>query len=290
MVEAIGGLRRRRPRRLRTGDRERQNRWSPRTRLSWALHGEGLARRPPRPRASASPTEAAVAGGIPIIKGLRDGLAAQSRVDRVRDLSTAHLQLHPHRIKKICPRQRGARSSAKCWPDAQRSGLCRSDPQLRPSTRRCGPHQGDPAGPRLGSTDWPISDTLHVEGIRHVSALDIAFRRRTRLSDQAPGHRPLGWRRGWNSGSHSLHGARRAPDRDVRGRVQRRRRQGRLSWARSGCSVPGGARAEPASAIVADLVDLARGFGRADPGTREGPGAAWSPVPMDRRAGGALYT
>ena len=70
-------------------------------------------------------------------------------------------------------------------------------------------------------------DQVHVEGIRRISALDIAFADRTRLPHQAAGHRAADRGRDRDPGA-SLHGAADRADRAGGWRVQRRGGRGRF--------------------------------------------------------------
>ncbi len=110
--------------------------------------------------------EAAVAGGIPIIKALREGLAG-NRIDRVAGIlnGTCNYIL-------TTMREQG-REFADVLADAQRLGYAESDPSFDVD--------GIDAAHKLAilaalafnrPVDFPA---VHVEGIRQVSAVDIAF-------------------------------------------------------------------------------------------------------------------
>ena len=96
------------------------------------------------PRRSASPLmfEAAVAGGIPAIKAVREGLAAND-LSRVARHPERHLQLHPDHDARARPR---IRRSAGRGAEAR---LRRGRPVLRRGRHRRRPQAGDPGGARL---------------------------------------------------------------------------------------------------------------------------------------------
>ncbi len=117
-------------------------------------HGVGLA------------FEAAVAGGIPAIKALREGLAG-NRIARV----TGILNGTCNYILTVM-RERGL-EFAEVLQDAQKLGYAEADPAFDVD--------GIDAAHKLAilaalAFNRPVEfGSVHVEGIRHVSALDIAF-------------------------------------------------------------------------------------------------------------------
>ena len=130
-----------------------------------AVHGPDLARRAERSGAALA-FEAAVAGGIPVIKALREGLAG-NRIDRVAGIlnGTCNYIL-------TTMREQG-REFTDVLADAQRLGYAESDPSFDVD--------GIDAAHKLAilaalafnrPVDFPA---VHIEGIRRVSALDIAF-------------------------------------------------------------------------------------------------------------------
>ena len=212
-----------------------------------AVHGAGLAA---QAEAAGVPLafEAAVAGGIPVIKALREGLAG-NRIDRVAGIlnGTCNYIL-------TTMRERG-REFAEVLAEAQKLGYAESDPSFD--------IDGVDAAHKLSilaalAFGRPVDfSAVFVEGIRRVSALDIAFAgelgfrikllgiaRRTEAGIEARVHPcmvPLA------SPIASVEGVFNAvvADGDFCGRVML---QGR------------GAGAGPtASAVVADLIDIARG-------------------------------
>jgi len=110
--------------------------------------------------------EAAVAGGIPVIKALREGLAA-NRISRIAGILNGTCNY----ILTVM-RERG-REFAEVLADAQRLGYAEADPSFD--------IDGIDAAHKLAilaalAFGRPVAfDAVHVEGIRAVSALDIAF-------------------------------------------------------------------------------------------------------------------
>ena len=125
-----------------------------------AVHGASL------PRTAPIAFEAAVAGGIPVIKALREGLSA-NRIDRVAGIlnGTCNYILTAMREQK--------REFADVLAEAQALGYAEADPATD--------IDGIDAAHKLAilaalAFGHPVRfDAVHVEGIRRVSALDIAF-------------------------------------------------------------------------------------------------------------------
>ncbi len=130
-----------------------------------AVHGAALAR---AAEANNTPIayEAAVAGGIPVIKSLREGLAA-SQVTRVAGIlnGTCNYILTTMREE--------ARDFAAVLADAQGLGYAEADPSFDIDGVDAAHKLAILAGLAFGAR---ISfGSLHIEGIRRISALDIAF-------------------------------------------------------------------------------------------------------------------
>ena len=125
-----------------------------------AVHGASL------PRTAPLAFEAAVAGGIPVIKALREGLAA-NRITRVAGIlnGTCNYILTAMREQK--------REFADVLAEAQALGYAEADPATD--------IDGIDAAHKLAilaalAFGHPVRfDAVYVEGIRRVSALDIAF-------------------------------------------------------------------------------------------------------------------
>jgi homoserine dehydrogenase len=110
--------------------------------------------------------EAAVAGGIPVIKALREGLAA-NRISRVAGILNGTCNY----ILTVM-RERG-REFAEVLAEAQRLGYAEADPSFDVDGIDAAHKLAILAALAFGR---PVAfGAVHVEGIRHVSALDIAF-------------------------------------------------------------------------------------------------------------------
>ncbi|HUM07793.1 MAG TPA: homoserine dehydrogenase [Acidocella sp.] len=130
-----------------------------------AVHGVALAQ---AAEAASLPLayEAAVAGGIPVIKALREGLAA-NRVSRVAGIlnGTCNYILTTMREEK--------REFADVLADAKRLGYAEADPSFDIDGVDAAHKLAILAGLAFGQKiDF---SSLHVEGIRRISALDISF-------------------------------------------------------------------------------------------------------------------
>jgi homoserine dehydrogenase len=130
-----------------------------------AHHGTALAEAAERAGVTLS-YEAAVAGGIPIIKLLREGLAA-NRITRITGIlnGTCNYIL-------TTMRQTG-REFSDVLADAQRLGYAEADPSFDvdgiDAAHKLAILTSVAFGCRVNFAG------VHVEGIRHVSAIDIAF-------------------------------------------------------------------------------------------------------------------
>jgi homoserine dehydrogenase len=238
-----------------------------------AHHGTELARRA-EARGVSLGFEAAVAGGIPILKVLREGLAA----NQVRSIygilnGTCNYILTQMRDER--------RDFADVLADAQRLGYAEADPSFD--------IDGIDTAHKLallaavafgGAVDL---NGVHVEGIRHVSAQDIAYAAELGYTIKLLGvARPT--EHGLEQRVHPCMVSRASPIAHVEGvfnavvvdgdAVGRLMLEGR------------GAGAEPtASAVVADLVDIAAGRGAPGFGV---PASALRPAktaPMARHRG-----
>ena len=130
-----------------------------------AVHGAELAASAERAGVALG-FEAAVAGGIPVIKALREGLAG-NHITRVAGIlnGTCNYLL-------TVMRERG-REFAEVLAEAQKLGYAETDPSFD--------IDGVDAAHKLAilaalAFGRPVDfDAVHVEGIRRISALDIAF-------------------------------------------------------------------------------------------------------------------
>ena len=110
--------------------------------------------------------EAAVAGGIPVIKALREGLAG-NRISRVAGILNGTCNY----ILTVM-RERG-REFAEVLAEAQKLGYAEADPSFDVDGIDAAHKLAILAALAFGR---PVAfDAVHVEGIRAVSALDIAF-------------------------------------------------------------------------------------------------------------------
>ncbi len=130
-----------------------------------AVHGAALAGASERHSAPIA-FEAAVAGGIPVIKALREGLAG-NRIDRVSGILNGTCNY----ILTVMREQ--GRDFADVLADAQRLGYAEADPSFDVD--------GIDAAHKLAiltalAFNRPVDfAAVHVEGIRAISAVDIAL-------------------------------------------------------------------------------------------------------------------
>jgi homoserine dehydrogenase len=130
-----------------------------------AVHGAELAAAAERAGVALG-FEAAVAGGIPVIKALREGLAG-NHITRVAGILNGTCNY----ILTVM-RERG-REFAEVLAEAQKLGYAETDPSFD--------IDGIDAAHKLAilaalAFGRPVAfDAVHVEGIRRISALDIAF-------------------------------------------------------------------------------------------------------------------
>ena len=130
-----------------------------------AVHGAALAERAERAGVALA-FEAAVAGGIPVIKALREGLAG-NRISRVAGILNGTCNY----ILTVM-RERG-REFAEVLAEAQKLGYAEADPSFDVDGIDAAHKLAILAALAFGR---PVAfDAVHVEGIRRVSALDIAF-------------------------------------------------------------------------------------------------------------------
>jgi homoserine dehydrogenase len=212
-----------------------------------ARHGVELAEEAERSGAALA-YEAAVAGGIPIIKALREGLAG-NRIRRVAGIlnGTCNYIL-------TSMRERG-RDFADVLAEAQKLGYAEADPSFDIDGVDAAHKLAILAALAFGRA--VRFDDVHVEGIRNVTALDIAFARELGYRIKL-----LGIARRTEAGIESRVHPCLVPDHSPLARVD-----GVYNAVVAEGDFVGrimlegrGAGAGPtASAVVADLIDIARG-------------------------------
>lgn len=132
-----------------------------------AVHGTALARAAEAKGVSLS-YEAAVAGGIPVIKALREGVAA-NRITRVYGILNGTCNY----ILTVM-RETG-RSFADVLAEAQKLGYAEADPAFDIDGVDAAHKLAILAGVAFGTE---VNFTaIHIEGIRHVDAMDMVFAR-----------------------------------------------------------------------------------------------------------------
>eukprot|EP01037_Dinobryon_pediforme_P006023 gene6024-6096_t len=238
-----------------------------------AVHGAELAALSERTGGTLA-FEAAVAGGIPVIKALREGLAG-NRISRVAGILNGTCNY----ILTVM-RERG-REFADVLADAQKLGYAEADPAFD--------IDGIDAAHKLAilaalAFGRPVAfDAVHVEGIRSVSAVDIGFA--TELGYRI---KLLGIARQTEAGIaarvHPCMVPANAPIARVDGVFNAVVAEGDFV-GRVMLEGRGAGAGPTASAVVADLVDIARG--RATPVWGAGSGALSSvpSVSMDHHVG-----
>jgi len=130
-----------------------------------AHHGTALARAAEEAGVALC-YEAAVAGGIPIVKALREGLAG-NRVERIYGIlnGTCNYILTEMRVS--------GREFSEVLDDAQSLGYAETDPSFDVDGIDAAHKLAILTSLAMGcEVDF---DSVHIEGIRHVSAQDIAF-------------------------------------------------------------------------------------------------------------------
>ncbi len=238
-----------------------------------AHHGSQLARQA-EAAGVALAYEAAVAGGVPVIKVLREGLAA-NRIARVYGI------LNGTSNYILTTMRETAREFTEVLNEAQALGYAEADPSFDVDGIDTAHKLAILTGLAFGcEIDF---DGVYVEGIREISALDIAF------ADEL-GYRIklLGLSRATDGGvEQRVHPCMVAPDApiaSIEGVFNAVVADG--DFAGSIMAEGKGAGAGPtASAVVADLIDIARGGGLA---TFTVPAAALRrlpSLPMERHEG-----
>ena len=212
-----------------------------------ALHGAELARLAESTSAQLR-WEAAVAGGIPIIRSLREGLAA-NRILRLSGILNGTSNFILSTMRET------GREFADVLAEAQTLGYAEADPAFDVDGIDAAHKLALLAALAFGGQ--PRFDAIHIEGIRHVSAMDIAFAEQLGYRIKL-----LGVARMTAAGlEQRLHPCM-VPARDPIGQVDGVYNAVAVEADQAGLVMHEGrgAGAGPtASAVVGDLMDLARG-------------------------------
>jgi homoserine dehydrogenase len=217
-----------------------------------AHHGTALARAAERAGVALA-FEAAVAGGIPVVKALREGLAA-NRLKRVTGILNGTCNYI------LTQMQDSKREFDEVLAEAQALGYAEADPSFDVDGIDSAHKLAILASVAYG-TELAF-EAVHIEGIRHVSALDIAFAEELGYRIKLLGiARPTA--HGIEQRVHPCMVDRAAPIAQVSGVFNAVVAEG--DFVGSTMFQGRGAGALPtASSVAADLVDIARGL-RAPP-------------------------
>lgn len=238
-----------------------------------AIHGTALAQAA-EAKGVVLACEAAVAGGIPIIKALREGLAA-NRISRVTGILNGTCNYI------LSDMSRSGRAFADALADAQKLGYAEADPGFD--------IDGIDAAHKLSLLAAIAFGTqvdfagVHVEGIREIGALDVQFARElgyrvkllgvARMTDE-----------GLEQRVHPCLIPETAPIANVDGVLNAVTAEG--DFVGNTVYEGRGAGAGPtASAVVADIMDIARGRRGPVFGVPAAKLAAPRPAPMERHFG-----
>ena len=238
-----------------------------------AHHGVALARAAEE-RGVQLAFEAAVAGGIPIIKALKEGLAGNA-IRRV----TGNLNGTCNYI--LTTMRDSGRDFADVLAEAQALGYAEADPSFD--------IDGVDAAHKLAiltslAFATPVDfHSMHVEGIRHVSAVDIGFADKLGYRIKLLGIAQL-TEHGIEQRVHPCMVPTAAPIATVDGVFNAVVAEGDFV-GRSIYEGRGAGAGPTASAVAADLIDLARGNRSPAFGVPAAALAARPPAPMERRRG-----
>jgi homoserine dehydrogenase len=231
-----------------------------------ALHGGELAALAEASGAALA-FEAAVAGGVPIVKALREGLAA-NRIARVHGILNGTCNYILTQMRET------GRDFADVLAEAQALGYAEADPAFDVDGIDAAHKLAILAALAFGGR--PRFDAIHVEGIRHVSAVDIAFARELGYRIKLLGVARM-TPQGLEQRLHPCMVPEDAPIAQVEGVfngvVVEGDRVGTVLFEGRGAGA-----GPTASAVVADIVDVARGlrlpaFGVPSPRLAEHPAA-----------------
>ncbi|OYV38540.1 MAG: homoserine dehydrogenase [Rhodospirillales bacterium 20-64-7] len=218
--------------------------------------------------------EAAVAGGIPVIKALREGLAG-NRVERVTGILNGTCNYI------LTTMREAGRDFAEVLADAQALGYAEADPAFDIDGVDAAHKLAILAALAFGETvDF---SAVHIEGIRRITALDIAFA-------QELGYRIklLGIARRTESGTEMRVHPAMVPAQNLLAAVEGVFNAVLLEGDFSGpvfLQGRGAGGGPTASAVVADLIDIARGTKPPVWGAGQSAIAPSRPIPIARHAG-----
>lgn len=238
-----------------------------------AHHGAGLAAMAEESGVALG-YEAAVAGGIPAIKGVRDGLAA-NHIDSVFGILNGTCNFI------LSEMESSSREFGEVLAEAQRLGYAEADPGVDIDGLDAAHKLAILAALAFNGT--VAFDALHVEGIRHVSALDIHFAKTLGYRIKL-----LGLARLLDGGVdvrvHPCLVPRSSPIAAVDGVFNAVVAQGDSvgQVMMEGRGAGGG---PTASAVVADLIDIARGHRVPVLGAPAGPLPRLAAIPVEHRVG-----
>ncbi len=238
-----------------------------------ALHGTAIARAA-EAKGVGLGYEAAVAGGIPVIKALREGLAA-NRITRVYGIlnGTCNYILSTMRTS--------GRGFEEVLAEAQRLGYAEADPGFDVDGIDAAHKLSILAALAFG-TEVNFAG-VHIEGIRHVSPLDIAYAAELGFRIKLLGMARL-TENGLEQRVHPCMVPIETPIAHVEGVfnavVAEGDRVGKTVYEGRGAG-----EGPTASAVVADLIDLARGRAIYAFGVPTARLARLAPAPMERHRG-----
>ena len=238
-----------------------------------AVHGAELAALSEQ-QGVALAFEAAVAGGIPVIKALREGLAG-NRISRVAGILNGTCNY----ILTVM-RERG-REFADVLADAQKLGYAEADPAFDVDGIDAAHKLSILAALAFGR---PVAfEAVYIEGIRRISALDIAF-----AGEHGYRNKLLGIARRSEAGIearvHPCMVPQAAPIARVDGVFNAVVAEGDFV-GRVMLEGRGAGAGPTASAVVADLIDLARGRGTPVWGAASGALSDAPSLPMEDHVG-----
>ena len=238
-----------------------------------AVHGTEIAQKA-ESRGLTVAFEAAVAGGIPIIKGLREGLAANS-------VSEIHGILNGTCNYILTEMRTTGRDFADVLADAQALGYAEADPSFDIDGVDAAHKLAILASVAFGT---PVEfSSVDIEGIRPVSAGDLDYADHRGLPTKQRGVAPR-TEAGVEQRVHPCMVPKTAPIASVDGVFNAVVAQ--ADFADRVLFVGRGAGAGPtASAVVADLVDIARGRSTPTFGVPSDRLGAATPSPMEARRG-----